>query len=178
MSYMTHCRTFSAESSGSDIICDLIDRLHAVNAPLLQSFQIECYGRGIDDYGDDNRCEASHHNIINGGAPALTSIWIDSWSLYGCLPPLSNVTTLILLSPSPLMEWTAFWEMVDGHLALTRLVIGNIFVDDGYIPDNLTIVLPLFKSLCICVSDIRLGYRPDQILLGIAVSALEVLALD
>src|ERR1700720_2371450 len=73
MSYMTWCHRFSARSN---IIDDMIDRLHAVRAPLLQSLQIECHGIETEFY------ISSHSNIIDSDAPVLTSVWIDSFSVY------------------------------------------------------------------------------------------------
>src|SRR6266481_5601827 len=47
MSYMARCRRLSARCSEPDVADDLINRLHMVNAPLLQSLRIEChYGEG------------------------------------------------------------------------------------------------------------------------------------
>lgn len=171
MSYMIYCRRFSARSNDPIVITDIIDRLHTVKAPLLQSFQIGCYDVNVDI----RHYLASRRNIIDGGAPALTFIRIDGWSLYQCLPPLSRVTSLTLLGALQLMQWIDFRNMVGNHLALTRLVIGSIF-SDPYIPQYFesTIVLSSLKSLHIYIDDNAIA---DQILLAISASALEFLTL-
>ena len=171
MSYMTRCRRLSVLSDQPEIIHDMVENLHGIKAPLLQSIEIECYDLENAPYLD------FYTTILDGGAPALTSILIEGWGLHRCLPPLTSVTSLTLLGATWLMKWTDFRDIVGGLLALTRLVIGDIF-HDNLIPDNFesTIVLPSLKSLRICANHDSCPLA-DQILLATSAPALEILVL-
>jgi hypothetical protein len=171
MSYMTRCRRLSMLSDHPEIIHDMVENLHAIKAPLLESIQIECYSIEKAPYLD------FYTTIIDGGAPALTSILIEGWGLHQCLPPLTGVTSLTLLGATWQMKWTDFRDIVGGLLALTCLVIGDIF-HDNLIPDNFesTIVLPSLKSLRICANHDGWPFA-DQILLATSAPALEILVL-
>jgi hypothetical protein len=171
MSYMTRCRQLSMVSNQPEIIHDMVKNLHAIKAPLLESIQIQCYDLENAPYLD------FHTTIIDGGAPALTSILIEGWGLHQCLPPLTSITSLTLLRATWLMEWTDFRDIVGGLLALTCLVIGDIFYNN-LIPDNFesTIVLPSLKSLRIYANHDSCPLA-DQILLATSAPALEILVL-
>jgi hypothetical protein len=171
MSYMTRCRRLSMLSDQPEIIHDMVENLHAIKAPLLQSIQIECYDVENAPYLD------FYTTIIDGGAPALTSILIEGWGLHQCLPPLTGVTSLTLLGATWLMKWTDFRDIIGGLLALTRLVIGDIF-HENFLPDNFEskIVLPSLKSLRICANHDGCPLA-DQILLATSAPALEILVL-
>jgi hypothetical protein len=110
---------------------------------LLQSLQIECLETGYR--------VGYPHNIIASGAPALTSIWIEGLGLHQHLPPLTNVSSLTLWTASRMVWWMDFRDLVNGHLALTHLVIGNIFHNGMPTSVDLTISLPSLKSLRIDV---------------------------
>ena len=174
MSHMTRCRQFSArfDSDSSIILHDMVDRLREVNAPLLQTFQIESL------YWVDEQYLEPHRKILNGGAPSLTTVKMKGWGLHYCLPPLTVVTSLTLLPASLLTTWADLRDILSGSLALTCLVIGDIFVQ--YLPDGFesAIILPSLKFLRIFVNDRNGAPYVDDVLLAISSAVLECLFID
>jgi hypothetical protein len=171
MSHIPRCRLFSARAVDPIFIYELTERLRAVKAPLLRSFRLECTSPYAEPY------PASHFSIIDGGAPALTSVWMNGWGLYQCLPPLANVTSLTLLQATQWMSWGEFRNIIGGCLALMYLVAGEIFEEeDGGLPNGFesTIVLPSLKSLYICVSE----SATCDVLVAVSAPRLEFLTLD
>ena len=172
MSCMTRCRRLFIQCNKPNITADLISRLSAVEVPLLQSFRIKYDGGCYESYS------GSHYRIFMvSDAPSLMSVRIEGWSLCNCLPPLSSVTSLTLMRPTQWMTWTDFREMISGHPAMTRLVVGDIF-DNYFLPDNFesTVLLPSLKFLRICAD--HDGPLADQVLLAISAPALEFLVLN
>jgi hypothetical protein len=174
MSHMTRCRRFSArfDSDSCIILHDMVDRLREVNAPLLRSFQIESL------YWVDEQYLEPHRKILNGGAPSLTTVKVKGWGLHYCLPPLTIVTSLTLLPASLLTTWADLRDILSGNLALTCLVIGDIFVQ--YLPDGFesAIILPSLKFLRIFVNDRGGAPYVDDVLLAISSAVLECIFID
>jgi hypothetical protein len=172
MSHMTRCRRLSARCNEPEVVDDMINRLHMVNAPLLQSLQIECHYEDVEPH------VGPYRKIIDSGAPALTAVRLKGWGLQQCLPPLTGVTSLTLLEPSWGMAWSDLRDILGGCLSLTHLVIGDIFAAD--IPDNFesTIILPILRSLGISANDYDVTSHIEQILLAISAPVLESLIMN
>ena len=172
MSYMTRCRRLSARCNEPNVVDGMIIKLHMVDAPLLQSLQIEC------SYEEVEHHTGAYRQIFGGGAPALTAVRLKGWGVHQCLPPLAGVTSLTLLESSWGTAWSDLRDILGGCLSLTHLVFGYIFTED--IPDNFesTIILPTLRSLGISTHDSDGVPRIDQILLAISAPVLESLVID
>ena len=170
MSYMTRCRRLFARCNEPEVVNDMINGLRMVNAPLLQSLQIECSCGEVDPHMGPSR------KIFDSGAPALTAVRIVGLELDHCLPPLTGVTSLTLLRTNWGIALYDLRDILGGCLSLTHLVIGDIFEDD--IPDNFesTIKLPILRSLGISV-DHQGALHIEQVLLAISAPVLESLIL-
>ena len=172
MSYMTRCHRLFARCNKPQVVNDMINRLHIVNAPLLRSLQIEGSDGGIELH------MGPYRKIIDSGAPALTAVRLVGLELDRCLPPLTGVTSLDLLQATWGMAWSDLRDILGGCLSLTHLVIGDIFAED--IPDNFesTIILPILRSLGISADDYDGAPHIEQILLAISAPLLESLIIE
>ncbi|KAF8959732.1 hypothetical protein BDZ97DRAFT_1644839, partial [Flammula alnicola] len=69
--------------------------------------------------------------IIGGGAPKLTSVWMDGSSPYTCLPPLSNITTLpiekVVYALDPKLSWPAFLGILSIPTLTNLSLVGGTF---------------------------------------------------
>ena len=173
ISYMTRCREFSVRSNDLDVVDHIIVALQTVNAPLLRSLKIKC------PYADQVfEPHGPYRKIVEGGAPALTAVWLEGLGLHQCLPPLTRVTSLTLLEVSWGIKWSDLRDILRGSLALTCLAIGDIFAEDIPINFESSIILPSLQSLYIFVDDHDGAPHIEQILVALSAPVLETLAIN
>jgi hypothetical protein len=175
MSHMTRCRQLSArfDRNSTMVLHHMVTSLRAVNVPLLQSLQIESPYEIAHDYEP-----GVYEHIFTGGAPSLTTVRIEGWGLHFCIPPLTAVTSLTILSASQMMLWSDLRDILSGNLALTCLVVGDVFGE--YLPSELesSIILPSLRYLRIFVNDRDGTPFIDDVLLAISAPALACLFID
>jgi len=136
----------------------------SVAATLLERFQIiHC------DYFQNESID----HVFDGGAPALRDVRIGG--LQYCVPPLANVTSLVLWNPNVDADWSHFRDMVGGMFSLTHLVIGFPFLQQ-YLPEGFesTIRMPSLRTLRILADHIN----TEEFLLGISAPSLGSLVLE
>jgi hypothetical protein len=163
--HFNRCRRIVASpDSIEDIMDEMLVAFRFIAVPLLERFQII-----------HNIPFESGIRVFDGGAPALRDVRLGGFDY--CVPPLTNVTSLVLWNHYTAVSWSSFRDMVGGLLSLTHLVIGFPFAD-AILPDGFesTISLPSLYLLRIHV-DFSTPY-PEQILLGISAPSLGSLVLD
>jgi hypothetical protein len=174
MSHMTHCRHFSVRCSDSDLADGIINHLHMIKAPLLQSIRFECSN---GEFGFEPS-RGAYRKIVEGGAPVLTTVRIVGLGLTECLPPLTTVTSLTLQRANWWIKWSDLRAILTGCLALTHFVIEDILFDN--IPDNFesSIVLTSLQSLHILLDENNDDPHVDRILLAISAPVLDSLFIS
>ena len=172
MSHMSRCRHISVRCNKTYVVDDIIVSLRTVYAPVLQSLKIECPNNG--------RVEAHqgpYGKIFDGGAPALTVVRLDEWALQRCLPPLSGVTSLTLVQATWGIAWPDLRDVLHGCLALTCLVIRDIFLVNVPNSSESSIILPSLKFLHL-FPDAYGETHIERILVAISAPVLETLTIN
>ena len=160
--HLSRCRNIVASPGCLENIDEMWSAFHSVTVMLLERFQM------IHDF---RRTSIDH--VFDGGAPALRDVRIGG--LQYCVPPLANVTSLVLWNLNIVLDWSHLRDTVGGLLSLTHFVIG-IPLDGLFLPDGFesAIRFPSLHTLRI-VADYII---PFEFLLSIFAPSLDSLELE
>jgi len=160
--HLSRCRNIVASPGCLENIDEMWSAFHSVTVMLLERFQM------IHDF---RRTSIDH--VFDGGAPALRDVRIGG--LQYCVPPLANVTSLVLWNLNIVLDWSHLRDTVGGLLSLTHFVIG-IPLDGLFLPDGFesAIRFPSLHTLRI-VADYII---PFEFLLSISAPSLDSLELE
>ena len=125
--YVERWRKISVVVMSESIFTEWIQQLTSLAAPNLECFCLYSY-----DFFDDDLLDDIQPAIFKGGAPKLSSVYVDDINPSTSLPPLNSITTLHFDCPHVFrgwFTWNAFLKIAAipslTHLSILGYMIGS-----------------------------------------------------
>lgn len=145
--YVERWRKISVVVMSESIFAEWIKQLVSLAAPNLECFCLYPY-----DFFDDDLLDDIQPAIFKGGAPKLSSVYVDDINPLTSLPPLNSITTLHFDCPHVFrgwFTWTAFLKIA-AIPSLTHLSILGYMIGPNRDPDAPYLVaMPNLEELAI-----------------------------
>jgi hypothetical protein len=136
--YVERWRKISVVVMSESIFSEWIKQLVSLAAPNLECFCLYPY-----DFFDEDLLDDIQPAIFKGGAPKLSSVYVDDINPLTSLPPLNSITTLHFDCPHAFrgwFTWTAFLKIA-AIPSLTHLSILGYMISSNRNPDTSDLVV-------------------------------------